>query len=118
MTSITNIINFSIHSRIRATNTHSNVADAAFEIYINKVVNRFKNSDCFILDAALTSFQLNATKLSTSIERKTNAITNQLQTGPHNTTNKLYIIDDVDNKGNALLQKFGVIKNEEQLDEP
>ena len=42
MQSITNIINFSIHSRIRTTNTHSNIANVAFEIYINKVVNGFK----------------------------------------------------------------------------
>ena len=65
-----------------------------------------KNSDCFILYAGLTSFQLNATKSSTSKERKTNALTNQLQTSRHNKINESYIIDDVDNKGNALLDKF------------
>lgn len=42
MKSITNIINFNIHSQYGPTNTHLNVVDAVLDVYITKVVNGFQ----------------------------------------------------------------------------
>ena len=85
------------------------------------------NSDCFILDAGLKLFQFNGTKSSAWEKRKANAIIDELQASRHGKVKETYIIDGVDDKGNALIEEFwghfggrpqNGIAEEEKLDEP
>jgi hypothetical protein len=54
----------------------------------------------------LTIFQFNGTKSSAWEKRKANAIVDELQAARHGKVKETYIIDGVDDKGNALIERF------------
>lgn len=64
------------------------------------------DTDCFVLDAGLKVFQFNGTRSSGWEKRKANAVVDELQAQRHGKVRDTYIIDGIEDSGNALIEEF------------
>jgi gelsolin len=64
------------------------------------------DTDCFVLDAGVKLFQFNGTKSSAWEKRKANAIVNEIQAQRQGKVQSTYIIDGLDDRGNAMIEEF------------
>lgn len=69
-------------------------------------IESLNNCDSFVLDAGLKVFQFNGGKSSAWEKRKANAIVDELQASRHGKVAATYIIDGLQDKGNALIEEF------------